>query len=163
MNTYSYIDMHGKQSLTSMNGLVTKDRWKAIKTSAWQLAPKSKNGLNDPFTYYHVLDGLLNVVADEFFRTREFVDSLLPRPLDFDAMTVGRVIADISESLYLANGRRAMSSTRQWDGMRHLISPQAEDRKAMENLLEDLYLLCKAESKKRHESPLYECSSVTVK
>lgn len=162
MNTYSYLDMHGKNSIPSMAGLIPRNRWKEIKVASWQLAPRSKNGLNDCYTYYHVLDGLLNAIADETFRTREFTEYLEPRPLEFDTITVGRVIADISESLDMANGRRSIISTRQWNGVRHSVSAQPEDRRAMENLLEDLFLLCKAPAKKRHESPLYECASVAV-
>jgi len=131
---------------------------------------RTKNGVYDPITYFHVLDGLMDIVPGHTFQTREFVEYLThSRPqLVWDPTTVGRVINDIGETLAETNASRAISMKRSWDGMRYSIDDSPETRAALVHLRKDLYdlsaELIEAEKAgtppKRLNSPLLQCPSV---
>lgn len=156
----SVADTHGRRSIPGMSELITDKRAKQIVRNR-TLAPKMKNGLTDPFTYYHVLDAIVEIPPGNLFKSHELVAMLGERPLYFDRITVGRVLGDISESLRDSYGFEPIQSIRHWDGRRYWTTSDLEHRVAMERLLEDLEILCR-----KHEpstnSPLYRCPSVAV-
>ncbi len=158
MNTYTAADIHGRRTIAGASEIVSTSRVKAIREST-ALAPKVKNSYTDPFTYYHIVDELLNLVPGQLFKAKEFADHLADRPLVWDAITVGRVINDVNESVTMANGRPAIDTARWWDGMRYATRSDIETRAAMENLLDDLRELCLTGEADQF-SPLRRCSSL---
>ena len=161
---------YGKLTLSGMKTLASERRLRRIAHGRKEFYHRTKNGVYDPLTYFHVLDGLLEIIPGTLFKTDVFVNFLRDtRPqLVWDVVTVGRVINDMAESLQEVNGRAAITSTRRWDGYHYAISEMPEDRTALIHLLDDLYKLCEslleaeAEGRppKRLNSPLQNCASV---
>lgn len=160
MKTFPKNDPHGKRSIPGMAEVMTTRKEKEIKAGL-ALAPKSPNGLNDPFSYYHVVDILLNLKPGDLTKVSEISDLLAARPIRWDNVTVGRIINDVAESLRITNGREPIQSRRYWDGTRYWTSSDIEDRVAMENLLSDLYVLCVNGGQSDGASPVYRCPSVS--
>lgn len=163
MKTYAANNTHGKKSIPGMDQQISERKVIRIRKMR-ELQPKAKNGITDPFSYLHILDAVLSIHATELFTAKQ-VCSLLSewnRPIEFDPVTVGRILKDIAESLDQANKRKGIFSNRWWDGTRYWTSNEIEDRVAMENLLDDLALLCESDEPSNSESPLYRCPSVTV-
>ncbi len=128
-----------------------------------------KNGIYDPITFYHVIDGLLQVKAWQPFRANELVRILQQRnsALVWDSITVGRILADIHESLE-AKQPGAMRPNRRWNGMTWEVSDHTVHRQALVDLMEDLYDLAMQQVEeerrgnfaKRLDSPMLRCPSV---
>jgi len=157
MKTFAATDTHGRRSIPGMHDVISADKERAIKKGK-TLFPKPRNSYSDPYTYYHVTDILLWLVPGEMVKTKELVTALEGRPLTFDPITVGRVIADIAESLELSNGKSGIQSHRWWDGVRYWTTADIEDRAALEHLLEDLRILCDVPTD--GHSPLRRCPSL---
>jgi hypothetical protein len=131
---------------------------------------RTKNGVYDPITYFHVVDALL-VQGPDVFRTRDLTARLRTTrtQLAWDVTTVGRVLADIAETLQRANGSSYISTARRWNGMIYAIDPSKECRAALLHLMDDLILLCDelieeeqaGTPPKRLTSPLERCPSVS--
>jgi hypothetical protein len=157
MKTFEDHDTHGRRTLPGAMALISGKKDKEIRDYR-KAAPVSKNSYTCPFTYYHVTDMLLTLWPTEMTSTKEFTDSLADRPLQWDAITVGRVIADIQSRLFETNGRKPIESARWWDGKKFWVSPQTEDRVALENLLDDLRMLL--DQPTDGKSPLTRCPSL---
>ena len=156
-------DIHGRKSIPGVSEILTDKQAKAIIRNRTTLAPKPKNGLTDPFTYYHVLDAILDLFPGNLVSTWDIVQQLQDRPILFNVSTVGRVINDMAESLNLVNGQQSIFSIRHWDGISYWTKPTLESRVAMEKLLEDLELLCVQGAEKSIDSPLRRCPSVQMR
>ena len=171
--TFHPEDHWGRQSLAGMTSLLPIRKERKFQRGRVHFYHRVKNGVYDPISYYHALDGLLNVVPGRLFRTAELVEYLDEHHghLKWDSTTLGRILNDMAESLFEANGRRPITATRRWNGMCYLVSDHPEDRAAMVTLLEDLYDLCDeeitaekaGEYPKRVESPLIRCPSIMAR
>lgn len=156
--THAPADTHGRLSIPGMSTLVTAKRARSIR-AARSAASKKKNGITDPFTYYHLVDAILEVAPGNIFTAKEFTGILDERPIAFDPITVGRVLNDIAESLRDAYGRDVLHIARQTDGRRYWTDAQIENRVALERLLDDLGRLCRSFVPST-TSPLCRCPSV---
>lgn len=133
---------------------------------------RAKNGIYDPMTYFHVVDALITQ-GPETFRTRDFVYRLSENcpQLAWDTTTVGRVLNDIAETLFEANGRHYLSTARRWNGMIYMVEPTPEGHAALVHLLDDLIEACKqlvelekaGQAPQRINSPLLQCPSVAAR
>lgn len=152
--------------------MVSTRRQREIISHRNRFIHKMKNGIYDPMTFYHVLDALLDLLPDQFFRTADLIEYLnASRPqIVWDSTTVGRVVTDMAESLSEANRSKPIEWARRWNGQNYQVSSRPEDRKAMENLLDDLAILCEAEVEgeqggafvKRVQTPMSACPSVVL-
>lgn len=151
--------------------LYTARKTQILRARRKELVHRPKNGIYDPITFFHVLDCLLEMKPGTLFTTREFVDGELrghSQALAWDTVTVGRVIADMAESLHEANGTHPIEAVRRWNGMLYGVSKELEDRIAMENLLDDLATLSEEVTRLESESlpvtrghsPMNDCPSV---
>ena len=154
----SITDLHGRRSIPGMSEIITDRRAKQLVRNE-ALAPKVKNGITDPFTYYHVLDAIIRMPVGHFFTSRELVEALAGRPLIFDPVTVGRVLGDLAESLRDAYGFEPIKTIRRWDGRSYWTDTDIQERVAMDRLLVDLEKLC-LNPVHSTNSPLYRCPSV---
>lgn len=169
-NSFRKDDIHGRATLPGARDLVSTRRHREITHSRKTFIHRTKNGVYDPLTFYHVLDALLDLRPGEMFRAADFVNFLKnTRPqMVWDTTTIGRVITDMAESLNAANARAPIEAVRRWNGMTYLVSREPEDRAAMENLLDDLRIVSqeqldeelKGNFPKRIDSPLRRCPSV---
>jgi hypothetical protein len=141
MKTFPAADIHGRTTLKEGLALLPAANLKAVKRTRASFR-KPKNGYNCQYTYFHVLDALLDVIPGTMVKASDLVESLQDRPIEFDATTVGRVIADIAESIEMVNGKPSIMHARYWDGTRYWTTPDLEARMSLENLLQDLIPLC---------------------
>lgn len=162
MNTFTNENIHGRLTLPGMKPLITARRARKL-IAQHKMAPKPKNGLTCPYSYYHVLDAILSIVPGEHWTTRDLLLLLEDRPIAYDVYTTGLILNDIIESLMIANKRSYVVRTqRYWDGHRYITDTTTatiEDRIAMENLLEDLERLCLTRTVTK-QSPLAGCPSL---
>lgn len=130
---------------------------------------RTKNGVYDPITYFHVVDGLLNF-DQQPFHTRDFVAYLRQTRLQlvWDVTSVGRILNDIAEQLEEANGAKYFTATRRYDGTIYAVQETLEAKAAIWALLEDLYILSEnmvkleveGQMPPRLNSPLNQCPSL---
>lgn len=154
-----------------LRSLVGERRLRRITNGRKEYYHRSKNGIYDPITYFHIVD-VLSGLSGDTFRTREFIELLASgrTRLVWDATTVGRVLNDIAESLEAANGRPYISSSRRWNGMVYMVDQGPEAKAALLNLLDDLIILCDqlieleeaGKAPPRLNSPLLSCPSVAL-
>jgi hypothetical protein len=131
-----------------------------------------KNGVYDPITFYHVVDGLLQLRAWRPFKSADLATYLRERApnIVWDNVTVGRILSDIEES-FAALEKQVIRKNRKWDGVTYEVSDHAEHRQALVDLLEDLNDLATQEMEaestegrpKRTESPLVRCPSLAMR
>lgn len=169
MNFYGESDLHGRSHTPA---LISQRQERRIKGARKNLFHRSRNGVLDPITFYHVLDTLLDVLPGQVFRTPHLIEELNKRVpmISWDSVTVGRVINDLAESVNEAAGGKAIAVSRHYDGLWYDISPDPELRTLMEKLLEDLLLLSEKELQeeargivqKRIQSPMEFCPSVKL-
>ena len=169
VRTYADSNIHGRSNVPQ---LLTTHRVRRIRSARKNLVHITKNGAYDPLTYFHVLDMLLDILPGETFRTRDLLPMLGERQKAFawDAVTVGRVVSDMAETLSDSLGYKAIATNRRFDGLWFDISVHEEARAAMERLLEDLEILAREEIEqevlgkpsKRLASPLERCPSVAL-
>ena len=158
-----------RATIPGLKAQLSERRLRRIAHGRKEFFHRTKNGVYDPITYFHVLDALLNY-GYEPFRTREFIVRLNEtRPqLVWDTTTVGRVLNDISETIAEQNPT-FFTATRSYDGMRYTLSQTLEAHTALLRLLDDLYRLAEnliaaeiaGEPPKRINSPLLQCPSVS--
>ncbi len=159
ISTFAENDIHGHRSIPGRGKYMTAKRAKEIRLAQKTLAPRAKNGITCPFTYWHILDALLEVHPGNLFTAKEFTDSLGERPMSFDPITVGRVINDIAESLQLANHSEPIQIIRRYDGRHYWIDGSIESRAEMEHLLDDMEVLCH-DFEPSQMSPLFRCPTL---
>lgn len=134
------------------------------------LVHRPKNGIYDAITFYHMADLITQLTPEVEFRSAELLPLLAAdKPqLVWDATTVGRIIADMAESLGEAYEVRPIRCKRQWDGMRYVISSHPLARVAFVRMVKDLRRLAEqvvdeelaGMPPKRTETPLLSCPSL---
>ena len=163
-------NLYGRKTLPEMRTLVSETRVRKARHLDSLLVHRMKNGINDPLTFYHILDLILQMAPGTEFRTselmvglREFKDQLV-----WDSTVVGRVIADMADSLEEQDGFQPIQWTRRWNGMYYALSTDPKTHVVLFNLLQDLVRLSeelikdelKGEHPKRFTSPLGRCPSL---
>jgi hypothetical protein len=172
METYSEEHQYGRSVITGMALHLSARRQRNLTHGRKAYFHRTRNGVNDPMTYYHVLDALMQVSTNEVFRTADFMPFLSETHelLVWDATTVGRVINDIADQYREVNGREAIQVLRRWNGKSYRMSSVLEDRVGLLHLLEDLSAVCEAlieaertgQKAPRAESPLMDCPSLAT-
>lgn len=161
---------YGRLTIEGMRSRITARK---LRSSTWannNLVHRTKNGVYDPVTYYHLLDLLLQIDPGQDFRTSDLMpilQSMKPQ-LIWDATTVGRVMTDLAEGLHESYGRAIIGYVKRWNGMTYDMSGHPENRIALHRLHDDLFKLAEksidAETsgifEKRMDSPLNKCPSV---
>ena len=170
LTTFGPEDQYGRVSIEGMRSLAGERRLRRIAHGRKEFFHRTKNGVYDPITYFHLIDALLEVTPGLIFRTADLTQHLNEThpQLVWDTTSVGRVISDIAETLEEVNGSRAIEFARRWNGMIYSVTADAEGRQALMNLMDDLYVLCEemiqqeknAHPPKRTDSPLLRCPSV---
>lgn len=166
---WPYERTHGIGKIETPN--LNKNLERNIKAARLNLYHQHRNGVYDPVTYYHVLDGLMQIVPGTIFRSKDFVAELNDKcpMMSWDPTTVGRVISDIAEATFNAYEWKLIGLNRKANGMSFDISGHPEARVILENLLTDLRRLSEAvieeerfqqKPAKRWRSPLDECATV---
>jgi hypothetical protein len=163
-------DPFGRTSITGMRGLIPERKLRRFVHGSFAFVHRSKNGVYDPMTYFHVVEALLQIEPDTYFRTNDLVGVLTDHQQNFiwDPTTVGRVLADIGETLEEKNNATYVATTRRWNGMMYSVTSALEGRAALVALLEDLFNLSEelvrqemaGQFPKRTNSPLLQCPSV---
>ena len=161
----------GRRTTPGARALASDRRLRKLASSRVHNFHRSKNGVYDPMTFVHVVDALLNVIPGSLWKTADFVKYLRENyeQLTWDAQTVGRVLADIAESLNEKNAMKMLNQTRRWDGMYYDINGNLETKAALVHLLEDLFALCdrlrevesRGRAPGRFQTPLLECPSLS--
>jgi hypothetical protein len=164
-------DLYGRTSLPGMRLVATNGHAarRARKNDA-QFYHRTKNGVRDAMTFYHIVDTLLRIPPDRQFRTKDLSEVLTAtkHQLVWDNVTIGRVVTEIAENLKEANGITVIEMTRRWNGGNYSVSSRPEERVILLNLLQDLEAICVGLVKdecigiviKRDSSPLLLCPSV---
>ena len=166
------------RGIRSINGTadLTSDR----KERAWTKARlryihRAKNGINDPYTFFHLVDELTNVAPDKQFTAASLAEHLnRERPhIAWDPITVGRVLGDLIESWEEANPGRVnqpIDSKRSWHGAAYWMTSYEPARAVLFALLQDLTTIGEdvyntemiGSRAERRVSPLVSCPSVTL-
>lgn len=135
---------------------------------------RAKNGVYDPLSYYHVVDALLKLAPDEEFRTSNVVAFLADKKpqMIWDRTTVGRILADICETLNDLDGgnQTPIIANKRWNGMNYEVSRHPGRRLSLHRLLDDLWAMSKevideegrGQFRKRTESPLLTAPSTAA-
>jgi len=165
-------NLYGRQETPGLRSEVTARRIRKASHAEVEFLHRTKNGIYDPITFYHLLDALMRLEPNSEFRTADLVIHLqtAKRQLVWDSVTVGRVLNDIAESLHDAYGAVPISAVRRWNGMYYVVHGGLEFKVMQLRLLDDLYRLCEEMlanelaglTIKRTVSPLVRCPSVAV-
>jgi hypothetical protein len=163
-------NIYGRLTIDGIKSRVTARKLRQTTWANTNLVHKTKNGIYDPVTYYHLLDFLMQIDPGQDFRTNDLMTELrATKPqLVWDATTVGRVLTDLAESLYDTNDRAVIGFVKRWNGMTYDMSGHPENRIILHRLHEDLFLLAKEAIQneaagvfeKRINSPLNKCPSM---
>lgn len=143
-------------------------RW--VTSANW--AYRTPNGIYDPLTMLKVLDAVAHIDPDIELRSQkmaEFLNVHSPRML-WDAITVGKVLADLCEAFEDVLGPKMglLERGKDYRGAFYLIHRNADTAKVYFGLRDDLMRLAEdaiaaqanMQPVKRHDSPLLECPSV---
>jgi hypothetical protein len=155
---------------------LTARRQRGITHTRNTFVHRVPNGHRDPLSFWHVVDALLNIDPLLEFSSKQLADWLNQHRPEFiwDAVTVGRILADIAESCELANGQAldntALLVRKTSSGTWYQTTNETAGYRVLLNLLEDLEKLGEqwltAETRgtlpKRYDSPLLDCPSVAV-
>lgn len=165
-------NLYGRRTVPGMQNKVSARRARRASHRDIALYHRQRNGVYDAVTYYHLMDVLCRLDAGQDFRTMEIMEILrrTKTPIVWDSTTVGRVLADIVESLNDANGFTVISATRRWNGVIYAINGAPEARHAMVDLITDLEAVAVdvlareeyGEVVKRTDSPLLACTSILM-
>lgn len=162
-------DLYGRQSLsnTGRSGTMAKRRRASAHRNFYHVA---RNGVADPFTFFHLLDLLLTLPPETPFHVADLMPVLRAEVpgIIWDPTTVGRVLVEMAEALEEANGRASIDRSRTAGGMVYSVRSDPESRTALHNLLDDLYRLgsevvgeeAKGYVRDRQRSPVLDCPSV---
>lgn len=136
-------DGYGRRSVPGAAAMVTERRtrrWSQTRRVAFH---RVKNGIYDPYTFFHVVEELASLKPNQPFTSAEFAEYLNDNReyLYWDPVTVGRVLNDLRENFEEANRGERMQpivAQRYWDGMFYEVTDHPEARAALLNLLDDL-------------------------
>jgi hypothetical protein len=163
-------NLWSRNSEPAVRTLVTDRDVRQHSADETALTHRPKNGVYDPITFYHMADLIAQLSPEVEFRSAELLPILAAHKpqLVWDATTVGRVMADMAESLADAYEVRPIRTHRQWDGMRYVISSHPVARAGLVRLVKDLRRLAEqvveeelaGQPPKRTETPLLSCPSL---
>lgn len=157
-------DQYGRRTVPGINHKITERRLRQLEKRRKSVIHRPKNGIHDPITFYQLLDAILNIKIGQQFTSKQLADWLNEhRPqITWDAVTVGRVLNDICDSLEEVNGaaQAGIVSMRDWSGRYWATTDSTEGRIALLNLLDDLYAVVQEAKTQRLESPLNRCASI---
>ncbi len=163
---FSETNVHGHRTLAGFDSVLTTDRKRRIKR-AKKLTARPKNRLNDPLSYLHVLEAILQIdTANDPFSARDLVELLdIYKPMiRWDTVTVGRIVSDIAESLTLKlndPATLAIQVIAKNHRSTYLLWSHLRARTVMEDLLSDLLNLCETHFEvPRQSNPLAYCPTV---
>jgi hypothetical protein len=166
-------DIYGRISMAGSAPLITERQLRKITTGKNRLVHRAKNGINDPYTFFHLVEALLGVAPFQPFTAAQLVRYLnAERPsMTWDAVTVGRVLNDIRDNLVEANPNeqfQPISMLRDWSGVYYETVDYAPARAVLFRLINDLLAVCaevqeaeaSGEIARRTQSPLLACPSI---
>jgi hypothetical protein len=165
-------NLFGRRTITGMEPYVTNAMMRRHASQEMTIAHRPRNGINDPVTFYHIIDALLQVQPGVLFRTVDLMKFLneYKTQLSWDATTVGRVVTDIALSLHESYGRKPIDYVRRWNGMTYMVQEHPEFRVMVTRLWEDMAKVAlewveaegNGEQPQRLHSPLTSCPSMVV-
>jgi hypothetical protein len=167
-------DKFGRKTIAGAAEWLTARRQRRITHGLMAYRHRVKNGFQDPFSFWHVVHALLNIRPDEEFGAKQLADFLNKNYPAFiwDAVTVGRILNDIIESVEMVNGMaldmQPLIYRRTSYGNFYQTTNQTPANAVLRNLLDDLELLCdklvtqeqQGITPLRLGSPLMACPSV---
>lgn len=166
-------DQFGRSGVPGAAEWLTDRRLRRVTRGRNNYVHRTPNGHKDPFSFWHLVDALLNIDPFHEFSSRQLTDWLNETRPQFiwDAVTVGRMLSDIVESCEMANSdldAAPLLHRRNAAGSWYQTNNQSLAGQVLRNILEDLETLCEklVEEEgagmlpKRHESPLMACASV---
>ena len=168
-------DPFGRRSIAGSNELVTERRTKRWHQASAHYFHRTKNGVHDPYSFFHIAQALANIRPWQPFTAAELSEHLNQTVPAFiwDSVTVGRILADMIESFQEANGNpdaQPIKSMRHWNGTYYEMSEHPAARAAILNLVDDLLEV--ADSTRDSEargikpprltSPLLQCPSLLI-
>lgn len=172
VNPFDPTDRYGRRSIPATAHLFTERRERKITAGRVKFHHRTRNGCFDPFSFFHVVETLLNLHPDTRFTGAALAEWMnTDRPtFIWDAVTLGRILNDLHDSFTEVNGEEhsPIRIQRAWDGTHYWVSGVPEHRTALANVLEDLRQageqLWEAEARgeppKRLTSPLAACASM---
>lgn len=154
-------------------GLVTDRKIRKMRHGALHYRHLIKNGVYDPFTFFHVVDQLLNIKTDQAFTGREFAEYLNKNVehMVWDSTTVGRILNDLHDNfrdVHPDEESQPLIVYRDWSACFYELRSTPRSRVALWRLAEDLVVLCeeladqekRGVAPKRLGSPMSSCPSV---
>jgi hypothetical protein len=165
-------DLYGKATFAGSAELVTDRRVRRITRGRNAFEHRAKNGINDPYTFFHLVENLLCIEPGFPFKASQFTTWLNEQdaPISWDAVTVGRVLNDILDNIadITAEGKLPFSRLRDHSGVYYEIETSIQGRAILFRLLDDLYVICEemrkdelaGEFSRRQDSPLLRCPSL---
>lgn len=166
-------DRYGRQSIPGTKTIVTDRKMRAWTSARNKFTHRAKNGVYDPYTYFHLVEELSQLKPWQSFTASQFADWLNGTRPQFiwDAVTVGRILNDLRESWDESNpGARhqPLIVTRRWNGTYYETTDYASARAVLFALVEDLASVGEgvytAEQEGRNlsrlVSPLSNCASL---
>lgn len=167
-------DAYGRRTVIGAKSLISERKLRALDRQRRRFVHRTPNGIWDPITFYHLVDALLQIEPAHNFSAGQLAAHLNEShpAIAWDAVTVGRILNDIVESLSDANGQAhaGIATSRDWSGRYYETTDSVEGRAAMFRLLEDLAIMSEAlvqaqatgTRTRRMSSPLTDCPSVMM-
>lgn len=166
-------DLYGKLSVDGAKAIFGPTKIKTIRSRAKAYYHRTKNGVNDPYTYFHVAEAILAAEPDQKWTSAQLTDWLNENApqLIWDSVTVGRVLYDLYDNWIDVEGSEdytPLKRMRLYDGVFYRVNATPHTWAVLNNLIEDLVKVCDRLQKqeregvlpKRTESPLLACPSV---
>lgn len=169
-------DKYGRLTVAGAKSAVTESKMRRWASARNRFYHRTKNGLYDPFTYFHLIEGLMHTKPWQPFSSRSLADHLNRSRPEFlwDPVTVGRILNDIQESINESNPgeeHAALRVMKASSGSLYMVTDYPAARTLMYALLDDLAALggkvADLESEGKYSprlvSPLVSCPSVVVR
>jgi hypothetical protein len=136
-------DRYGQQSTEGVRPIITDRRLRRWSKARNKFYHRPKNGIHDPFTFFHLVEELANIQPARPFSARDLTDHLNhARPmLVWDAIAVGRILGDLIEQWGEANPgprNQPLVGMRNWNGRLYQTTAFPEAARILLNTLDDL-------------------------
>ena len=136
-------DQFGKRSMPGTAGLFSERRLRRWTTARVHFIHRAKNGVYDPFTYFHLVQSLANIAPGQRFGAAAFAAHLNRQvpAFEWDPVTVGRILSDLQDSFSEANpetGSQPIVKTRTYQGALYETTDYPAARAILVALLDDL-------------------------
>lgn len=168
-------DRFGRRTIPGSEEVITENRRRRWLSGQKNFFHRTPNGVYDPITHFQVVTTLLDVIPNERFTAKQLVKLLEAsnNTMSWDAVTIGRVLTDLHDSIELANGDnpafQPIIAVRHWTGNHYYIADYPTAREVLARLADDLYKICEKEVEveaagrrsRRLGSPLSETPSLT--